>query len=152
MLEEQEAKINFLFDRPLALLCFCSQGHHQSSAINPSPNDILPLNQAFSASLSLQLSILAHSVRTTSQARSVTLMTAKKLLNREIPFLVHLPQLVMCLLCIHWQVSCRVQDKENSFYELPHTAFRKPPASSVIFLYSYCARSELLAVPSCHQS
>lgn len=55
-----EAKINFLFDKLLALPCFCSQGHHQSSAINPSQNDILSLNQAFSVSLLLQLSVLAH--------------------------------------------------------------------------------------------
>lgn len=94
VLEEQEAKINFLFDRPLALLCFYSHGHHQSSAINPSQNDTFPSNQAFSVSLLLQLSLLAHFCQNKWQVRSVTLTAAKKLLHRKISFLVHLPQLV----------------------------------------------------------
>lgn len=60
LLEEQEAKNNFLLDKLLALPCSCSYGHHQSPAINPSQNNILPLNHAFSVSLLLQLSVLAH--------------------------------------------------------------------------------------------
>lgn len=65
------------------------------------------------------------SVRTRSQARSVTFTEAKKLLDREISFLVHLPQLVMCLLCIHWQISCSMKTKKTcmSCHTLPSRNF-----------------------------
>lgn len=85
VLEEQEAKFNFLFDRPLALLCFCSQGHHQSSAINPSPNDILPLNQAFSASLLLQLSILAHFCQNNKSSQICNLNDSQEIIKQGNP-------------------------------------------------------------------